>query len=174
MPFLLSFRGSQSLRPRARKLRTVRILRPRGRILRMVKFSYIYRGSRGSTVHSPFFLPPVPPLFSSPPPYSPLGRFPSSHHSKPVNLWRKDLLLSGISGKASDLKFPRSQRSQKVLWTSNHPISQCHRFLGMIFRASLSSICRILCLKFHTYPMAKSLIFWNLGFRGSFVRILRI
>ena len=42
--FVLSLRGSRSLRPRARILRTVRILRPWGRILRIAGFYYIYCG----------------------------------------------------------------------------------------------------------------------------------
>ena len=40
--FLLSLRGSRSLRPDTQSLRTVWILRPRGRILRIINFSYIY------------------------------------------------------------------------------------------------------------------------------------
>ena len=64
---LHSFRGSRSLRPRAWKLRIVRILRPRGRILRMVKFWYIYHGWPVKLSLTSSFSPPAPPLSSSTP-----------------------------------------------------------------------------------------------------------
>ena len=82
--YLRYLRGSRSLRPRARKLRTVQILWPRGRILRVVKTGYIYCG---------WLVKPILPLLfhhrrrPSPPPFlltRPRGDF---HLPTVKNMW---------------------------------------------------------------------------------------